>query len=380
MVLTGDINRSENRRTASHKPFRRRVMVYGIILLLVALTGVTACRRGEKIQKQGKSTDTGVHKSYERGPATCLVDVDKSEITIADRLKLTITVISAPGYEAELPPIGEKLSQFGIVDYHTTAPELTDDGKTKISRSYVLEPFLSGDYTIPAMAVGFRKTGEKDEDRHTIQTEDISIKVTSLLPEKLKDMTLHDIQPPVALPRTIALWMWMAGIGGGLLIAGTAVFFNVRKRRRVTDIQAEIYLSPHEQAYQELERLIAQDLIEKGEIKLFYQGISLILRRYIENRFGIRAPELTTEEFLEGLKADTTFPVAYQGLLKNFLLHCDLVKFAAHQPTTEDIQNTFDSCKKFIEETKQGDHQNPSQKYESSSNVRKGRERKRGNH
>jgi hypothetical protein len=357
VIFTGKIHPLAKRRIASHRPFRRRIVVHGMILLLIALTGVTACRQGRKIQKQSKSTDSGIHKTYEHGPATCLLDVDKSEITIADRLKLTITFISDPGYEAELPPIGEKLSQFGIVDYHTTAPELTEDGKTKISRYYVLEPFLSGDYTIPAMAVGFQKTGEKDKDPHTIQTEDISIKVTSLLPEKLKDMTLHDIQPPVALPRTIALWMWFAGIGGCLLIAGTAMFFNIRKRRRVATIQAEIYLSPHEQAYQELERLIAQDLIEKGEIKPFYHGISIILRRYIENRFGIHAPELTTEEFLEGLKIDTTFPAAYQGLLKHFLVHCDLVKFAAHQPTTEDIQNTFDSCKKFIEETKTRDNE-----------------------
>jgi hypothetical protein len=152
------------------------------------------------------------------------------------------------------------------------------------------------------------------------------------------------------------LWMWFAGIGGCLVIAGTGAFFLIRKRRIVADIRAEVYLSPHERAYQELERLIAQDLIEKGEIKPFYQEISLILRRYIENRFGIHAPELTTEEFLEGLKTDTIFPAAYQNLLKNFLTHCDLVKFAAHQPTTEDIQNTFDSCKKFIEETKTRDN------------------------
>jgi hypothetical protein len=362
VALTGGIHPLKKRRTSSYRTFHRRIVAHGVILLLVALTGMTACRQEKKIREEAGSTDSGIHKTYERGPAACLVDVDKSEITIADRLKLTITVISESGYEAELPPIGEKLSQFGIVDYHTTAPELTDDGKTKVSRYYVLEPFLSGDYTIPAMKVGFRKTGEKDKDPHTIETEDISIKVTSLLPDKLKDMALHDIQPPVALPRTIAFWMWFAGIGGCLLIAGMVMFFNIRKRRRVATIQAEIYLSPHEQAYQELEQLIAQDLIEKGEIKPFYQGISLILRRYIENRFGIHAPELTTEEFLEGLKTDTTFPSAYQGLLKNFLIHCDLVKFAAHQPTTEDIQNTFDRCKKFIEETKEGGNQNPFQK------------------
>ena len=97
--------------------------------------------------------------------------------------------------------------------------------------------------------------------------------------------------------------------------------------------------------------MIARNLIESGEIKLFYQEISNILRRYIEKRFGINAPEQTTEEFLDGLKTPATFPVEYQDLLKRFLIHCDLVKFAAHQPVAEDIQNTVDSCRKFIDET-----------------------------
>jgi BatD DUF11 like domain len=360
--------------------FRRGIVACGLILLLVTATGITAtgitatgitatgitatgmtatgmtaCRQKEKTGKRAAKPDTGIHKTYARGPATCLVDVDKSEITIADRLKLTITVISAPDYEAELPPIGEKLAQFGIVDYHTTAPELTTDGKTRITRSYVLEPFLSGDYTIPSVTVSFWKTGEKDKDLHTIQTEDISIKVKSLLPEKLEHMKLHDIEPPVALPFKVAFWVWIVGAGGGLFIIGIAAFFIIWKRRGVATIHAQLYLSPHEQAYQELEALSVQNLIEKGEIKRFYQAISGILRRYIENRFGINAPELTTEEFLEALKTNTTFPLAYQNLLKIFLTHCDLVKFAAHHPTSEDIQNTLDSCKRFIEETKTRD-------------------------
>ena len=35
--------------------------------------------------------------------------------------------------------------------------------------------------------------------------------------------------------------------------------------------------------------------------------------------------------------------------------HCDLVKFAEHSPTNEDIQKTFDACKEFILETEVGD-------------------------
>ena len=82
-------------------------------------------------------------------------------------------------------------------------------------------------------------------------------------------------------------------------------------------------------------------------------GCPTILRRYIEQCFGIRAPEQTTEEFLAGLEKGSGFPDNYNRLLKDFLRHCDLVKFAEHQPRTSDIRNTFNSCREFIEGTRE---------------------------
>ena len=109
----------------------------------------------------------------------------------------------------------------------------------------------------------------------------------------------------------------------------------------------------HDLAYRELEKLVSEGLPNKEEIKRFYQRISGILRRYIENRFGLHAPEQTTEEFLAGLEIARDFPGKYNSLLTVFLTHCDLVKFAEHQPKQEDIQKTFDSCKAFIEGTEE---------------------------
>lgn len=323
----------------------------GILMALLLSLNMVSCKKQSAPEQPQKESDTGFHKSYERGPLFCTVDADKSEMTIADRLHLTITAVIDENYDVELPAAGEKLAQFGIVDYHTSAPELTQDHKKKISRSYVLEPFLSGDYAIPAMTVRFWKSGEEGKDDHSLQTEELTIKVKSLLPENFKDMKLHDIRPPVTLPRSISLWVWVSGSVGMAVICGL-IFFAIIKRRNQHDKMAVKSLPAHEVALNELEKLIAQRLVEKGEIKLFYYEITHILRTYIENRFGINAPEQTTEEFLDGLRTNSSFPENSKGLLKNFLLHCDLVKFAAHHPTTDDIQNTFNSCKIFISETK----------------------------
>lgn len=98
---------------------------------------------------------------------------------------------------------------------------------------------------------------------------------------------------------------------------------------------------------------MAEDLIGKGQAKLFYLRVSAILRHYIEDRFGLRAPERTTEEFLNDLRDAQSLLPRQKELLKRFLEHCDMVKFAEHQPSREEVDDTLNTCAQFIAETKQ---------------------------
>ncbi len=328
--------------------------LFGIAFLMaIFVFFVTGCRENEKAGITEKEKRTGIHEKFERGPAIVTLDLDHKEITIAERLRLKISVTVNEDYEFQLPGFGEKLEQFGIVDYHTTQPELLDNNTKKVTRSYVLEPFLSGDYTIPPMEIKFWKKSNEKAGEHKVETSEIKIKVKSLLPDELKDVKLNDIKPPVAFPRSYILWIW-AGAAAVIICAGVIIAaFIIRKRRNAAEEAAALKIPAHELAYEELKKLIEEELPGKGEIKLFYQRISGILRHYVENRFGLHAPEQTTEEFLAGLEKNRDFPEQYKTLLKTFLNHCDLVKFAEHQPKTEDIQKTFDSCRAFIEGTEE---------------------------
>ena len=109
-------------------------------------------------------------------------------------------------------------------------------------------------------------------------------------------------------------------------------------------------IPPHEIAWEALRRLVALDLVAKGQIEPFYVHLSAILRVYIENKFHVRAPELTTEEFFEAAAASPELG-PYRGRLKEFLDLCDQVKFALFQPEPATIQESFDVVKKFIQET-----------------------------
>jgi hypothetical protein len=293
----------------------------------------------------------GIHELIERGPARVTLEIDKREISIADRINLTITVDIEENYEVEMPAFGDKLEQFGIVDYHNTQPELKDENRKQVSRSYVLEPFLSGDYKITPMKISFfRKDGDA-ANRHFVETPEVVIKVKSLLPEDIKDLKLNEIIPPLSYPRSYKVWVW-TGAGILLVFLLAAAFLFYRKRINSRD-SSYIRLRAHEIAYNELKALVDENLIEKGDIKQFFLRLSAIVRRYIENRFGLRAPEQTTEEFLSGLETALNFPDEYKPLLNNFLKYSDLVKFARFQPGNEDIQQSFDSCKAFIQGTEE---------------------------
>ena len=90
-----------------------------------------------------------------------------------------------------------------------------------------------------------------------------------------------------------------------------------------------------------------------GDIKEYYVRVSDTVRRYIEAVFSLRAPEMTTQEFLTSLSDSQKLSIGYKDLLKSFMEACDLVKFAKHAPSRAEIDSVLTTAKKFIEETKE---------------------------
>ncbi len=306
-------------------------------LLLVPFI-VFACsdktQQGRQIEE-----DFALQRRYERGPLELTLRVTRTEITIAEKLALILEANVDAEYELQFPSFGEQLSQFAIVDYTSPAARLLADERLLYQRRFVLEPFLSGEYTIPSMVVYFGKQGE---EKHQITTEEITITVTSLLPEDKQELSIEDIVGLVALPRTRLVWPWVTAVA---VVAGMGAYLLLRrKQKRVS----EIVTPPHEIAFKEFAELLAEKLLDKRQVKQFYRRMSEILRHYIENRFGLRAPEQTTEEFLIDLQRSTVLTDEHKRLLATFLRHCDVVKFAEYSPATEEIERSFGYAKELV--------------------------------
>jgi len=163
---------------------------------------------------------------------------------------------------------------------------------------------------------------------------------------------LRDIKGPVYFPVNYFFIILIAVLLAVFLLA-LAVRWFLKKRRERLERSRKAIKSAHELAYEALEALWARNLPASGKVKEFYFELSDIARHYLENRFTLRAPEMTTEEFLHTLGESTKLTDNHKVLLKEFLNHCDLVKFAKYGPTREEIDGSFKAARKLVDETKE---------------------------
>jgi hypothetical protein len=248
-----------------------------------------------------------------------------------------------------MPKVDRVLENFGIVDWDNPGNKLDENNNIVSTYRYRLEPFLSGSYAIPTFTFEFSDANGIEEKKYELTTEPIDIEVTSLLGEQRSELVIADIEDVVEMPQeTSYLWLWV--IGSTIFITAVGVWLYLRRKRYSKLVR--IFKPAHEIAYERLRVLVKDDLVKAGKIKEFYERVSNILRHYIEHRFELRAPERTTEEFLIDLQWTDVLSAPDKENLGEFLRHCDLVKFAKYNPTNEQIQQTFDLVKDFIEKTK----------------------------
>lgn len=161
---------------------------------------------------------------------------------------------------------------------------------------------------------------------------------------------IRDIKPPVYFSVNHTFFFIILG-----LIFFAAVLFLVKtisarmKERGL--LPKAPPKKPHEKAYELLEELKRENLPGLGKFKEFYFLLSGIVRKYIEDGLSIRAPEMTTEEFLNFLKNSNTLSPEQKRLLKNFLNLSDIVKFAKYGPTEREAKSSFNTAENFIRET-----------------------------
>lgn len=160
----------------------------------------------------------------------------------------------------------------------------------------------------------------------------------------LLESDIRPLKGPVEIGSSYA-WLWWIAIA---LATAVIAWFLWRKFRLKNNlIKAAVVVPPHRRAKDRLRG--AGELI--SDPYQFCSLVSDVLRAYVEERFDLKAPERTTEEFMEELRTSTKLRGDHKLLLEDFLGRCDLVKFARFEPTVPELEALLDSAYRFVEET-----------------------------
>ncbi len=271
-----------------------------------------------------------------------------AKVTIGTRFRYTLEVAAPAGVDVVLAQPAERIGDFEIVDFGDE-PTAHRDGKTIVTRWFTLAGFTVGTHKLMSPPVYFRHGGK---DLTEAPGKEITVTVESLLAKAGKATDIRDIRGPVEFPIDWRPYYFVGGALAALLGLAFALYRFLNRERRGAPAAAP--KPAHVVALEELERLRRRGLVEQGAFKEYYSALSTIVRSYIERRFGLRAPEMTTEEFLLSSTRGGRLQSGHRGLLGEFLTESDMVKFARHVPTIADSERAFAAARRFVDETAAG--------------------------
>lgn len=278
---------------------------------------------------------------------------DSSRILIGDQIHFTVTLEKPAGSVLTFPVLKDTLlKHIEILKGPVTDTAALKDGKIRIIHRYLVTSFDSGYYLVPPQYAE-QRTDNGIKRFYSDYSPLEVMRVRTAPPDTT--MKIFDIVKPYRAPITageILPWVLL------VIVAAAAVWYVlrvIRKLRMKRSGDAGPTLNPdpaHVIALRELEKLKEEKLWQQGEIKLYYTRLSEIIRQYIENRYRIQSPELTTVETLNlirkaGFREDELF-----RKLRTLLTGADLVKFAKYNPDASENDLHFEYAWDFVSLTR----------------------------
>ncbi|GIK15804.1 MAG: hypothetical protein BroJett003_07680 [Planctomycetota bacterium] len=345
----------------------RRAARGGILTLgMAALVFTPACGGGG-----GSGNDNDVVRRVERvarrGPVTLTLSVSDDRPAFDTKVRVRVeatadadTVVRLEDYAAamERQPFGYAAT---IVQSSDASP--TDDGGRRWIREYELTFLVPGEHVLPGAKMTFIRPpspptageeGDAPSEEETLETESIPLTVRPTEAMQVPEEKLGELSTPspVELPGAggVSAW-WIAGAAvAGCMLVGMRLL--MRRRARTRESPAPV--PPDVWALSALEALLAERLVERGRVREFYFRLSGIVREFTERRFGLHAPEMTTEEFLRAAVAGAVLGEENQAALGAFLASCDLVKFARFEPDAAAIEQSVETARAFVQAMRGG--------------------------
>jgi hypothetical protein len=269
---------------------------------------------------------------------------------------LVLTIEAKSGMTYQLPEF--TITTLGGLEFKQKLPSKTEkfpEGFRQSTR-YLLMGWQVGQYTIPGTTLVFE---DPSNVKGTLQLNPPKIDLVSVLPQgksetELLALDIQGIKYPLGLPPRYSLLKWF--LLSVLIISLFFLSFRLCHRfiiKTEAILDKQILEPAHIIALRRLENLKGTVLMEQGDYKTFYSELSECIREYMENRYFIRALEMTTEEFLAHLTSEAYLSKEHQSIIKKFLHQSDLVKFAKQSPLANEAGQALDDIEQLVVATKE---------------------------
>lgn len=274
-------------------------------------------------------------------------------VMIGDQFSLDIRVDKDVMEVVDFPVFNGFLSDSADIEILAESPVDTlkaEGRRITLGKSYLLAGFDEGRYRMgrfPVLRV----------DKNLIDTvwsrDSLAIDIHTL-PVDTLTQTIHDVKPPLRTPLRFAEIRGWLILGWLAAVAVIAAVLLVRRRMELRALPGgrRPASRPHVCAIRQLETLHNQKLWQSGKQKQYYTGITDILRRYIGDRYRVKAMELTSQEILDEMERQRLSGEAADRL-KNILLTADFVKFAKFVADAERNEEVYSDAYYFVEQTKE---------------------------
>ena len=275
--------------------------------------------------------------------------IDTTIIKIGEQINYKINVES-DSTKLVVFPEGQTFSPLEMVEA-SKIDTIRKDYKFQLLRNYALTQFDSGGYIIPKQKIVI---GDQ-----TFFTDSLSVRVNTVEIDTTKQ-GLYDIKPIIEVEKaTSKWWLYLLMILLGLGLLAFLLYWFIWRQKPLTEEEEIALLPPYDRAKLALKKLDEKQYLEKEAIKDYYSELTLILRKYLDEKVYNRALESTTDELINSLqllKDANELELNPETIrnIKDILKRADLVKFAKSKPDFELAKldkNTIDKEIDAVKET-----------------------------
>ncbi len=313
---------------------------------LTLIAALLICGCGD----QSAPTADVLTAAVERGPLSFTVEVGPAQVRVGDTITVSLRVETPTGYDVRFPTADD----FGDLQARSDEDQAPRPGPTGIvwRRAFTVEPLVSGPLEIPPLVVAYRPPATDGDDtfENELVTNTLTLEVGSALTDEDQPAQPRDITGALLPPKPPwPLWLWAVVIASSLAALASIVVAIHLIRRRLSRPPPPIL--PEVWALRVLAELERENWFDRHGPREYYYRLTGVVREYIERKFALAAPEMTTEEFLTMLARDRHSLPYDSERLRAFLEACDYVKYAALHPGREDADGVLATARAFVNAT-----------------------------